>query len=139
MFSGLDQRSTVLYIFIALSAFGTLFFLLLRSSNTNSRKKVGIIIPIFYRKLTMCVVWLYFCSVAKFYLSNLKPSSSELCVPITKIDFLKPVTDEQVFYDKVLCDKFFFARLYAQLWGEVISKIFFGHTKKIFPIHHIFS
>ena len=60
MFSGLDQRSTVLYIFIALSAFGTLFFLLLRSSNTNSRKKVGIIIPIFYRKLTMCVVWLYF-------------------------------------------------------------------------------
>ena len=30
--------------------------------------------------------------------------------------WLKPVTDEQVFYDKFLCDKFYiFARLYAQL------------------------
>ena len=35
LFTGLEQRSTVLIVFIALSAFGTLFFLLLRKVKSN--------------------------------------------------------------------------------------------------------
>ena len=36
-FSGIDQRSTVLIIFIALSVFGTIFFLLLRKTSDKEQ------------------------------------------------------------------------------------------------------
>jgi hypothetical protein len=36
---------------------------------------------------------------------------------------LKPVTDEQVFYDKVFMWQVLFARLYAQLWQVFLWQV----------------
>ena len=49
---------------------------------------------------------------SKFYLYF-----SDSCIPINpKLSYIKPVTDEQVFYDKFLCDKFYLpsARVHMQ-------------------------